>query len=184
MISSHRSWFLLVILLATPLLVAGPTLAQSPDGVQGQGQGQWGGHGGQHGQMSPDDRLKQMTADLNLTADEQSKIKPILEDQQKQMDDARSNNSGGDWQATRQKMDQIRTDTNSKIRAILDDKQRAKFDQEEADREQRMQHRGGMGGPGGGPGSGPGNAPNNAPNNGPGSGGSGNTPNNPPPGMN
>jgi Spy/CpxP family protein refolding chaperone len=117
--------------------------------------------------MSPDDRLKQMTTDLNLTADEQAKIKPILEDQQKKMDDARNDNSGGDRDAMRQKFEQIRTDANTKIRALLDDKQKAKFDQEEADREQRMQHRGG---PGGGPGNGPNSGPNNGPDNGPGNG--------------
>jgi hypothetical protein len=93
------------------------------------------------------------------------------------MEDARNDNSGGDRDAMHQKFEQIRTDANTKIRALLDDKQKAKFDQEEADREQRMQHRGG--GPGG-----PGNGPNNAPNNGPNSGpdnGPGNGANTPPP---
>lgn len=111
-----------------------------------------------------------MTADLNLTADEQAQIKPILVDQQKKMEDARNDNSGGDRQAMRQKFEQIRTDANAKIRAVLDDKQKAKFDQEEQEREQRMQNRGG------GPGNGPNNGPNNGPSNGPGNG-----PNTPPP---
>jgi len=114
--------------------------------------------------MSPDDRLKQMTTDLNLTADEQATIKPILVDQQKKMDDLRNDNSGGDRQAMRQKFEQIRADADTKIRAVLDDKQKTKFDQEEADREQRMQHRGG------GPDNGPNGGPNNGPNNGPGNG--------------
>jgi hypothetical protein len=101
------------------------------------------------------------------------------------MDDMRNDNSGGDRQAMRQKFEDIRTDTNSKIRAVLDDKQKAKFDQEEQEREQRMQQRGGgMGGPGGGPNNGPGNGPNNGPTNGPSNppnNGPGNGPNTPPP---
>ena len=42
------------------------------------------------GPMSPDDRLKQMTKDFNLTADQQTKIKPILVDSQKKMEDLRN----------------------------------------------------------------------------------------------
>ena len=37
--------------------------------------------------MSPDDQLKRMTKDLNLTADQQAKIKPILVDAEKKMED-------------------------------------------------------------------------------------------------
>jgi Spy/CpxP family protein refolding chaperone len=200
MISSHRTRFLLAIVLAAPLAFAapaarsqaqdnnspnagagqnqGPGPGSGPGPGQGQGQGQ--GRGGR-GPMSPDDRLKQMTSDLNLTADQQAKIKPILADQQKKMDDARNDNSGGDWQAMRQKMDQIRTDTDQKIRVLLDDNQKTKFDQEEQQREQRMQHRGGgMGGPGNGPDNGPNNGPNNGPDNGP-NNGPGNGANTPPP---
>ena len=51
----------------------------------------------------------------------------------------------------RGKMMKIMQDTNTQIRAQLDDKQKAKFDKQEQEREQRMQNRrgGGMGGPGG-----------------------------------
>jgi len=194
MISSYRSRVLMAVLLAVPFSFAASALAQSsgagpdqgqgpgPNQGQGQGQGQGGWQrGGPRGPMSPDDRLKEMIADLNLTADQQAKIKPILVDQQKKMDDLRNDNSsGGDRQAMRQKFEQIRTDANQKIRAVLDDKQKAKFDQEEQDREQRMQRRGGPGGPGGGPGNGPNNGPNNGPDNGP-NNGPNNGPGNPPP---
>ncbi len=100
--------------------------------------------------MSPDERLKRMTKDLNLTADEQAKIKPILVDAQKKMEDAR-NDSSADRQTMRQKMMQIRQDTNDQVRALLDDKQKEKFDKQEQERQDRMQNRrgGGPGGPGG-----------------------------------
>jgi Spy/CpxP family protein refolding chaperone len=117
--------------------------------------------------MSPDEQLKRMTKDLDLTSDEQSKIKPILVDEQKQMEDLR-NNSGGDRQAMRQKMMQIRQDHRDQLRAVLDDKQKEKFDKQEQQREERMQgRRGGPGGPGGdGPGGGnPGNDPPPPPQN-------------------
>ncbi len=99
--------------------------------------------------MTPDEQLKRMTKNLNLTADQQSKIKPILVDGRKKMEDAR-NDSSGDRQAMRQKMMQIRQDTNDQVRALLDDKQKEKFDKLEQERQDRMQN--GRGGAPGGPG--------------------------------
>jgi Spy/CpxP family protein refolding chaperone len=100
--------------------------------------------------MSPDEQLKRMTKDFNLTADQQAKIKPILVDEQKKMDDLR-NDSGADRQTMRGKMMQIRQDTNDQVRALLDDKQKEKFDKEEQERaDQTQNRRGGPGGPGGG----------------------------------
>jgi hypothetical protein len=50
----------------------------------------------------------------------------------------------------RQKMAQIREDTNDQVRAQLDDKQKEKFDKQQQEREDRMQNRrGGPGKPGG-----------------------------------
>jgi periplasmic protein CpxP/Spy len=111
---------------------------------QNQGGGQEGGHGQR---MTPEDRLKDLTKQLSLTDDQQAKIKPILEDQQKKMDDLR-NNSSGDRQERGQKMQQIRKDTNDQIRAVLDDNQKTKFDKMEQEREDRMKHHGSGPGPG------------------------------------
>jgi Spy/CpxP family protein refolding chaperone len=145
--SSNRKYiWILTLALAMPMLAAGAP----PVPYQGGGFGGGQGGGGRRGPMSPDDQLKRLTKDLDLTADEQSKIKPILVDGQKKMDDAR-NDSSGDRQAMRQKMMQIRQDTNDQIRAQLDDKQKEKFDKQEQERQDRMQNRGrgGPGGPGG-----------------------------------
>jgi hypothetical protein len=47
-------------------------------------------------------------------------------------------------------MMQIRQDTNDQVRALLDDKQKDKFDKEQQERQDRPQgRRGGPGGPGG-----------------------------------
>jgi protein CpxP len=145
MISKRKYVWILTLLLAVPMLASVPA-AQYQGGGYGAGQG----GGGRRGPMSPDEQLKRLTKDLDLTADEQTKIKPILADAQKKMEDMR-NDSSGDRQAMRQKMIQIRQDTNGQIRAQLDDKQKEKFDKQEQERQDRMQNRrgGGPAGPGG-----------------------------------
>src|ERR1700690_2709343 len=102
--SSNRKYvWILTLLLAMPMLAA----SSPPVPYQGGGFGGGQGGGGRRGPMTPDEQLKRLTKDLDLTADEQSKIKPILVDGQKKMEDAR-NDSSGDRQAMRQKMMQIR----------------------------------------------------------------------------
>ena len=144
--SKRKSFWILTVLLAVPMLAAGAPAAQ----YQGGGYGGGHGEGGRPGPMSPDEQLKRMTKDFNLTADQQAKIKPILVDARKKMEDVR-NDSSGDRQAMRQKMMQIRQDTNDQVRALLADKQKEKFDKQEQERKDRMQNRqgGGPGGPGG-----------------------------------
>jgi hypothetical protein len=150
MTSKRGIYWVLSLLLAVPYLTASAPAAQYQGGGQSGGQrggqrGQMGG-GGPRGPMSLDDRLKQMTKAFNLTADQQTKIKPILVDEQKKMADLR-NDSSGDRQSMRSKMMQIQQDTNTQIRAMLDDKQKDMFDKQA----QRMQNRArrGPGGPGG-----------------------------------
>ncbi len=145
--STNRKYiWIMALLLAAPML--GTVAVATP--FQGGGYGGGQGRGGPRGPMSPDDQLKRMTKDLNLTVDQQSKIKPILVDEQKKMEDLR-NDSSGDRQAMRGKMMQIRKDTSDQVRAMLDDKQREKFDKQEQQREDRMRNGrgGGPGGPGG-----------------------------------
>jgi len=140
--SQRKYFWILTLLLAVPMLAARVPAAQPQGGGYGGGRGE----GGRRSPMSPNEELKRLTKDFNLTADQQSKIKPILVDRQKKMEDL-MNNSGGDRQAMRQKMMQIRQDTNDEIRAQLDDTQKEKFDKLQKAREDRMQNRRG-GGPG------------------------------------
>jgi len=143
--SKHKYLWILAMLLAIPILAASAPAAQYQGGGYGGGQG----GGGRRGPMSPDDQLKRMTKDFNLTADQQAKIKPILVDEQKKMEDLR-NDSSGDRQAMRGKMMDIRKNTNDQVRGLLDDKQKEKFDKQEQEREDRVPNRrGGPGGPGG-----------------------------------
>jgi protein CpxP len=144
--SKRKCLCILTLLLAAPMLAAGTPATPYQGGGYGGGQG----GGGRRGPMSPDDQLKRMTKEFNLTADQQAKIKPILVAAQKKMEDTRSD-PGADRQTMRQKMMQIRQDTNDQVRALLDDKQKEKFDKQEQERQDRMQNRrgGGPGGPGG-----------------------------------
>ena len=93
-----------------------------------------GGHRG--GMMDPDQRLAHMTKRYKLTADQQSQIKPILQDEQQQMQSMRSDTSSSreDKRAKMQSMHQAST---QKIEAVLTDEQRQKFDADQ----QKMQER-------------------------------------------
>jgi protein CpxP len=164
MISKRSFYWILSLMLAMPLLALRAPAAQDQGGP---GRGPGGGFA-RRGPMSPDDRLKQMTKDFDLTSDQQAKIKPILVDERQKLEGMR-NDSSGDWQARRSKMMQFQKDANTQIRDLLDDKQKEKFDKQLQDREQRGPNRrggpagpGGPGGPGGqgGPG-GPGGPPQN-----------------------
>src|SRR5258705_6235423 len=78
----------LCALVLTGSLATGVMLAQEPESAPEQGApqaegGGMGGHGGHH--MDPDQMLAHMTKRYNLTSDQQSQIKPILQDEQQQM---------------------------------------------------------------------------------------------------
>jgi protein CpxP len=142
-------------LVLTGLLATGVMLAQEPGSAPEQSAPQAeGGMGGHHGghMMDADQRLAHMTKRYKLTADQQSQIKPILQDEQQQMQGMRSDTSTSrdDKRAKMQSMHQAST---QKIEAVLTDEQKQKF---EAD-QQKMQERraghmhGGANGPEGAP---------------------------------
>ena len=106
--------FLRAATMACLLLGAMAVFAQEPPPAQPQGGGGW-----QRGQMpTPEQRLQRMTQALNLTEDQQAKIKPILENESTQMQSLRSDTSLSQADQ-RTKMRQIRENTNSQINPIL-----------------------------------------------------------------
>jgi periplasmic protein CpxP/Spy len=108
--------------LAIGLAIAGVSAwAQMGPTTGGPGGGQMG-----HGPMSPDQKLQMMTKQLNLTSDQQEKIKPILESESQQMQTLRQDSSlsGEDRMS---KMRQIRQSTNEQIKPILNSDQQQKF---------------------------------------------------------
>lgn len=120
-------------------LLAGSTAiyAQVP---QEQGGGQWGHGPGQP--MTADQRLQNMTKQLDLSDAQQQQIKPILENEAKQMQSVREDTSLSQ-QDRRSKMMQIRQETSSQIKPILNADQQKQYDEMMI----RM-GRHGMGGPG------------------------------------
>jgi Spy/CpxP family protein refolding chaperone len=147
---SQLSRFVLSGLLATGLtLSSAAAFAQqdnappAPDAStpqQGSSHGQWGGH-----PQTPDEQVARMTQRYNLSSDQQTQIKPILANQQQQMQALRQDSSlsRDDKMA---KMKSIRVDSSTKIQAVLNDSQKQKFAQDQQRMQERMQERGGQGG--------------------------------------
>jgi protein CpxP len=132
-------------LVLTGLLATGVMLAQEPGSAPEQGApqaegGGMGGHGGGH--MDPDQRLAHMTKRYKLTADQQSQIKPILQDEQQQMQAMRADTSTSrdDKHA---KMMSMHQENQQKIEAVLTDQQKQKFEADQQKMQQRRAEHGG-----------------------------------------
>jgi protein CpxP len=141
------------VLAAGLVACSAQAFAQEPGGApetSAQGPGPGGPGGGRHGMMDPDQQLARMTKRYNLSADQQGQVKPILVSQQQQMQALR-----GDSSLSREdrmaKMQSIRSDSNSKIQAILNDTQKKQFAEDQQRMQERMQQRGDGAGPGGPP---------------------------------
>lgn len=104
---------------------------------------------GPHGQMmNPDQQLEHLTKSLNLTADQQTQIKPILENQQQQMMQLHQDSSlSRDDKMAKAKS--LHADTTTKIEAVLNDQQKQKYEEMQQKMQERMQQRmqGGAGTP-------------------------------------
>jgi len=99
------------------------------------------GHGyGHRGMMNPDEQLKHLTKQLDLTADQQTQIKPLLENQQQQAMQLRQDQSLSQPDR-RTKMMAIHEDTKSKIEAVLNDTQKQKYEAMQAKMQERMHDR-------------------------------------------
>ena len=86
-----------------------------------------------------------MTKALNLTTDQQTKVRNILGEERKQMDQLRADSSLS--QDTRfSKMRDIHQNSSTRIKALLNPDQQQKFDQMEQERRDRMMR--GQGGSG------------------------------------
>ena len=133
-------------------LVAGTAIAQQdapPPPPQGQGQGPGGGGGGRGMGMDPARRLQMLQDRLNLTADQSTQIKAILDDGQTKMQALRANTALSQDDRRSQGM-ALRNDENTKIEAVLTADQKTQYEQMLAQQRDRMRNGGGPGGPSGG----------------------------------
>lgn len=136
-----------VLAVAAMLCISMLAFGQEAQSGQGGGRGQGRGRGEA---MSPDAQLQHMSETLNLTDDQKTKIKPILEDSSKQKQQLRGDTSLSQ-EDKRAKMQQIHESTMSQIKPILTSDQQKKLES--------MHERGGHSGHGHGEGSGQGSSP-------------------------
>lgn len=123
----------LCALLATALACCGTALYAQQDNM-GQG-----GPPAAHKMPSPEQRLQNMTKTLNLSDEQQQKIKPLLDSESQQMQSLRSDTTMSQ-QDRRSKMMDIRQKTDDQIKGVLNPDQQQKW--------QEMQNRHMQGGAG------------------------------------
>ncbi len=132
----------LLALTLAGLIYAAPAVAQNaapnaaPDQQTPSGGEMHHGHGGP--MMDPAKRTEHLTRKLNLSADQQAKVHEIFNTEQSQME-ALHNDSSLSRQDRRSKMMGIHKSSDDQVRALLDSTQQKKWDEMQANREQRMQ---------------------------------------------
>jgi hypothetical protein len=122
-----------ILLFIVCMFTLGAFAQQNPP-AQGGGDQQ----GRRRGMPSVEDQLKNLTEKLSLTDDQQAKIKPILEDTRGQMQKLMQDDS----MSREDKMAKgrtVREAGNAKIRDILNDDQKKKFDDMQKEMQERRQ---------------------------------------------
>ena len=118
-------------------LALGCVLALGTTVALAQDQGQTApppGHPTHAMRMDPEHQLADLTQKLNLTADQQTQIKPILVDRQQKLH-ALMQDQSLSQDDRRNQSRTIMTDSNSKIEAVLNDDQKQKFEAMQQKRE-------------------------------------------------
>jgi hypothetical protein len=129
---------LLPIVISGLLFTAASMAVGQEDGTSdGQGapstqQSEQRGHRG----MGPTQRVERLAKQLNLTADQQAKVQGILQKQQTSMQNLRQDSSLSP-QDRQTKMMDIRSVTNTQIRAVLTADQQQRWDQMRESHQQR-----------------------------------------------
>jgi Spy/CpxP family protein refolding chaperone len=116
------------VLCALPVMAQDTAPAASSQGTEGT-QGRRG------------DATAMLTKKLNLTADQQTQVKSINDDTRSQMMALRNDTSMSQADK-RSKMMDLHKSSNDKIRAVLTDEQKTKFDAMQANMQERMKNRG------------------------------------------
>lgn len=96
---------------------------------------------GQGMRMSPKERAEALGKQLSLDSVTVAKVVKIMEKSQKTMMDKRAELQGGDMDAMRSAMMEIRDSTNKEITALLTKEQAKKYEEILKEQQQRMQQR-------------------------------------------
>jgi protein CpxP len=94
-------------------------------------------HMGRRQMPSVNDQLKHLSSRLSLTDDQQAKLKPILEDQRKQLEQTH-NDSSLSREDRFSKMQQLRQNSDSQIKSVLNEDQQKNFDKMREEQRGRM----------------------------------------------
>ena len=139
MLKRNLIWMAGVALVLGFALAGAPARAQEAGGQEGKAQG------GPRGRpmMSPEDQLKRLAKDLDLTDDQMGQLKPILEERHEKMQKLFSDESLSE-EDRRAKMRETSEENNKKIRDVLNEDQKKKFDEMMQERQhERMEKRSG-----------------------------------------
>ena len=113
-----------LLFTAASMAVAQEGGTNDMQGAPSTQQSEQGGHPG----MGPTQRAERIAKQLNLTSDQQAKVQGILQQQRTAMQNVRQDSSLSP-QDRRTKMMDIRSSTNTQIRALLTADQQQKWDQ-------------------------------------------------------
>jgi protein CpxP len=132
-----------LVALCTIALSTAPLMAQDNTAPASQQQDQAGPpNGGRGGRGGEEHQVERLTKRLNLTPDQVTQVKAIEDDSRTQSMAVRDDTTIA-RPDKRAKMMDIRKASQDKIRALLNDEQKAKYDAMLAEMQQRMQNRGG-----------------------------------------
>src|ERR1700694_1720566 len=134
-----------LLALCSVALIALPMMAQDSGASQGNGDGSGRGMGrGMHGDPAKmeDRQLQMMTKQLNLTPDQVTQVKGVFAESDQQLKALRDDTSIANADK-RSKMMSLMQDRHAKVKAVLTDDQKTKFDAMQAKmRERREDKRG------------------------------------------
>ena len=123
-----------VISIAVPFAAAQDNPSTDQQSQPSHDHGAW-----RHGPQDPAEHTKELTKQLKLTSDQQTKVQDIFQSSHSQMESLRQDTSLSQ-QDRHTKMMDIRKSTDTQVRALLDSNQQKKWDEMQAKREQRMQN--------------------------------------------
>jgi Spy/CpxP family protein refolding chaperone len=99
-----------------------------------------------HRGPNPERQVEMLTHVLSLTPEQQTQVRGLLTEQGQKMEELRKSSAGADAASqgappSREQMEAIRNDTDTKINALLTEEQKPKFAAWQQERKQRMEHR-------------------------------------------